>query len=309
MVIHHGYNDLKLISPVVTMGIFDGVHRGHRMLIDHLVSRAAEYNGESVVITFHPHPRLILDDNREGLSFLTSMEEKVELLRKADVDHLVIIEFTQAFSRMKACDFVQNILVEKIKTKHLVIGYDHHFGYKGEGNINTIRECSDSTGFEVEQVQGLLTRDSAISSSIIRESLLKGNIEDAARMLGYHYSIAGKVIEGNKIGREIGFPTANIEPEYKYKLVPCDGVYAVEVRTGNILKPGMLSIGRNPTVNKSAGKRTIEVNILNFEADLYGKDIEVIFRYRLREEIKFESIDQLKVQMEKDKANTLKLLA
>jgi riboflavin kinase/FMN adenylyltransferase len=309
MIIHHGYNNLKINSPVVTMGIFDGVHRGHATLLNYLVRRAGDFYGESVVITFHPHPRLILDKNKEGLSFLSSMEEKVELLRKANVDHLVIIEFTRAFSRMKACDFVENILGNKIGTKHLVIGYDHHFGYKGEGNIKTINECSGSMGFEVEQVQGLRTLEGTISSSLIRNSLLRGDIEGAAKMLGYNYSVMGKVIGGKKIGRKIGFPTANIEPEYHYKLVPGDGVYAVEVHTGGITKPGMLSIGQNPTVNKTTGKRTIEVNILNFEADIYGKDIEVVFRYRLRDEKKFGSLDQLKKQMEKDKADTLQLLA
>jgi riboflavin kinase/FMN adenylyltransferase len=309
MIIHQGYNDLNLNSPVVTMGIFDGVHLGHRKLLDYLVKRAGNFKGESVVITFHPHPRLILDKNKEGLSFLTSMEEKIKLLREATIQHLVIIEFTPSFSRIRACDFVDKILVRKIGTKHLVIGYDHHFGYRGEGNITTIKECSASMGFGVEQVEGLRANEGSISSSIIRESLLKGDIETSAMLLGYNYSLRGKVIQGRKIGRELGFPTANIRPAYQYKLIPGDGVYAVEVLTDKIRKPGMLSIGRNPTVNEHIGERSIEVNILNFEGDIYGDDIEVIFRYRLRDEIKFDSIDGLKSQMELDKANTLKLLS
>jgi riboflavin kinase/FMN adenylyltransferase len=308
MIIHKGYNDLKLNSPVVTMGIFDGVHRGHRVLIDYLVKSARDFKGESVVITFHPHPRLVLDKNKEGLSFLSSIEEKINLLEKAHVDHLIIIDFTRPFSRIRACDFIEEVLVKKIGTQHLVIGYDHHFGYRGEGNFKTINECAASMGFKVEQLHGLHTEEGAISSSLIRDSLLKGDIEKAARWLGYNYSLKGKVIEGRKIGREIGFPTANIKPDYFYKLIPGDGVYAVEVVTDNIRKPGMLSIGKNPTVNKTTENRTIEVHIFNFETDIYGKEIEVIFRYRLRDEIKFDTIKQLASQMELDKANTLKLL-
>jgi riboflavin kinase/FMN adenylyltransferase len=309
MIIHKGYNDLKLHSPVVTMGIFDGVHRGHRTLLDFVVKRAREFNGESAVITFHPHPRLILEKKTEGLSFLSSMEEKVDLLEKAKIDHLILIDFTRRFSRIRACDFVDKVLVKGIGIKHLVIGYDHHFGYRGEGNFETINECASSMGFDVEQAQGLHTAEGAISSSLIRDSLLNGDIENAARLLGYDYSLRGKVIEGRKIGREIGFPTANIKPEYQYKLIPGDGVYAVEVITENLRRPGMLSIGKNPTVNITPVNRSIEVNIFNFGAEIYGKQIEVIFRYRLRDEIKFASKEELARQMELDKDNTLRLLS
>jgi riboflavin kinase/FMN adenylyltransferase len=234
MIIHEGYENLNLVAPVVTIGIFDGVHRGHRALLDCLVSRAVESEGETVVITFFPHPRLVLEKNRENLSFLTSMEEKKVLLENAKIDHLVIIEFNKQFSKIPACDFIKEVLLDKIGTKNLIIGYNHHFGRSGEGDFNTIKHCAESLDFKVEQVQGFHTEEGAISSSSIRNALLNGRIEEANRWLGYSYSVRGSVVEGRKIGRAIGFPTANIKPDYEYKLIPGNGVYAVEVQLDDI---------------------------------------------------------------------------
>jgi riboflavin kinase / FMN adenylyltransferase len=308
MIIHEGYEDLNLKAPVATLGIFDGVHRGHMALLDKLVTRAREESGESVVITFSPHPRLVLDSENVNLSFLTTMEEKKVLLEQASIDHLIVIEFTKKFSMIAACDFIRDILVKKIGTKHLIIGYNHHFGRRGEGDFNTIKECSEALGFRVEQVQGYHTEEGAISSSTIRKALLNGKLDDANSWLGYAYTVSGKVITGRKIGRSIGFPTANIEPGSRHKLIPCNGVYAVEVRIEEELHPGMLSIGSNPTVNNDISVRSIEVHILNFDRDIYGSQISVIFRKRLRDEIKFENIDQLAEQMMRDKQTTLRLL-
>jgi riboflavin kinase / FMN adenylyltransferase len=308
MIIHQGYEDLNLKAPVATLGIFDGVHRGHMALLDKLVKRAREENGESVVVTFSPHPRLVLERENINLSFLTTMEEKKVLLEKAGIDHLIVIEFTNEFSKIAACDFIKDILVKKIGTKHLIIGYNHHFGRRGEGDFNTIKECSEALGFRVEQVQGYHTEEGAISSSTIREALIKGKLDDANSWLGYSYTVSGTVIAGRKIGRSIGFPTANIEPGSRHKLIPCNGVYAVEVRIENELLPGMLSIGSNPTVNNDISFRSIEVHILNFDRDIYGSRISVIFRKRLRDEIKFENIEQLAEQMMRDKQTTLRLL-
>ena len=249
MIIHEGYKNINLVSPVVTLGIFDGVHRGHRALLDNLVSRAAEAKGESVVITFSPHPRLVLDQNPANLSFLTTLKEKKVLLERANVGHLIIIEFTKQFSMISACDFIKEVLVDKIGTKHLIIGYNHHFGRRGEGDFNTIKQCAESFDFNVEQVQGFHTEEGEISSSTIREALLSGRLDEANRWLGYSYTISGTIVEGRKIGRSIGFPTANIEPDYKFKLVPGNGVYAVEAVLDGKKYPGMLSIGSNPTVN------------------------------------------------------------
>ena len=308
MIIHEGYENLDLENPVVTMGIFDGVHRGHRALLDSLVSRAGGAGGESVVITFFPHPRLVLDQNRIGFSLLSTMDEKKVLLEKANVDHLIIIEFNNRFSNIKACDFLKDILAEKIGTKHLILGYNHHFGNRGEGDFNTIKQCAESLDFTVEQVQGFHTEEGAISSSSIREALLKGKLDEANNKLGYPYPVTGTVVKGRQIGHSIGFPTANIEPDYQYKLIPANGVYAVEVYIETVKYRGMLNIGSNPTVNNDLSLRSIEVNILNFENDIYGKTISVKFIKRLRDEIKFETREQLVNQMNLDRLSTLQLL-
>jgi riboflavin kinase/FMN adenylyltransferase len=308
MIIHEGYDNLNLSAPVVTLGIFDGVHRGHRTLLDILVARAKEARGESVVITFFPHPRLVLEQNHLNLSFLTTMEEKKLLLEKAMIDHLIILEFSKDFSKINACDFVEDILINKIGTKQLIIGYNHHFGTRGEGDFRTIRECSKSLDFSLEQVQGLHTEEGAISSSLIREALLNGRLDVANDFLGYFYSVSGTVVGGREIGRSIGFPTANIKPSDQYKLIPGSGVYAVEVNLDGTIFKGMLNIGTNPTVSSGQGITSIEVHILNFDGNIYGKEITVVFRKRLRDEKKFDNINQLVEQMEIDKQDTIRLL-
>jgi riboflavin kinase/FMN adenylyltransferase len=308
MIIHEGYENLNLATPVVTLGTFDGVHRGHRALLDILVLRAQEAKGESVVITFSPHPRMVLDKDRAKLSFLTTMEEKKVLLENANIGHLIIIEFTDRFSNIKACDFIKEVLVGKIGTKDLIIGFNHHFGRKGEGDFNTIRQCAESLNFKVEQVQGFHTEEGAISSTLIREALLKGMLDEANNLLGYSYFLSGTIVEGRKIGRSLGFPTANIKPVNEYKLIPGKGVYAVVVELEGKSLPGMLSIGSNPTVNSDTSLRSIEVHILNFDENIYGKTITVFFRKRLRDEIKFDNTDQLAEQMKLDKEQVMLLL-
>lgn len=308
MITHEGYNNLQLGNPVVTLGIFDGVHRGHRSLLDTLVLRAKESNGESAVITFHPHPKLVLDQNKANLSFLTTMQEKVSLLDNAGIDHLIIIEFTKEFSRIEACEFIKEILVNKIGTKHLILGYNHHFGRSGKGDFKTIKQCTESGDFTVEQVQGLHTEEGAISSSSIREALLSGRIEDANNWLGYNYSLRGTIVKGKQIGRAIGFPTANIKPDDPYKLIPENGVYAVEVVLDRNIYPGMMSIGTNPTVNTDVMISSLEVNILNFDMDIYGRNIKVIFRKRLRDEMTFENTAKLAEQINLDKLQVLAIL-
>ncbi|MBK9390411.1 MAG: bifunctional riboflavin kinase/FAD synthetase [Bacteroidetes bacterium] len=308
MIIHTGYSELKINSPVVTLGIFDGVHRGHRMLIDHLVKKAGESKGESVVITLFPHPRLVLEKDHANLTFLTTLDEKKELLEKTGIDHLVILDFSNEFSRIPACDFVREILVRRIGTKHLIVGYDHHFGRSGEGDFGTIKQCSGLMDFKVEQLHELETAGGSISSTSIREALLAGRLDDANKLLGYNYLLTGTVVEGRKIGRSIGFPTANIRAE-AHKLIPANGVYAVEVSADKGRYAGMLSIGTNPTITSSQVSRSIEVNILNFDRDIYGMDISVNFRKRLRDERRFDSISQLVDQMHIDKEETLKLFA
>jgi riboflavin kinase/FMN adenylyltransferase len=308
MIIHEGYENLNLVTPVATLGIFDGVHRGHRTLLDRVVQKAKEEKSESAVITFSPHPRLVLEQNNKNLSFLTTIEEKKILLAKAGIDHLIVIKFTPEFSNIPACDFLKDILVGEIGTKYLVIGHDHHFGRRGEGDFNTIKQCAKDLDLTVEQVEGYHTEDGMISSSLIRGAILNGNIEKANNWLGYSYSVSGQIIEGRKLGRKIGFPTANIKPYSEHKLIPANGVYAVEVQLDKKVMPGMLSIGSNPTVNTDINFRSIEVHILNFNEDIYGRNMTVIFRKRLRDEKKFGNIQELAEQMELDKQETLRLL-
>lgn len=309
MIIHDGCEDLNLVNPVVTLGIFDGVHRGHRTLLSDLVSKAREAKGESVVITFSPHPRLVLEKDNANLLFLTTMNEKKVLLDNEGIDHLIVLDFTKEFSRMHACDFVKEILVNKIGTKHLLVGFNHHFGSRGEGDFNTIIQCSKSFDFRVEQVQGFQTEEGAISSSLIRKALSEGRLDAANNMLGYPYSINGEVVSGKRIGRSIGFPTANINPDDKHKLIPANGVYAVDVQINGGEYQGMLSIGTNPTVNDDSAARSIEVNIINFEKDIYGENITVRLRKWLRDEKKFKDITELSKQMEIDKQDTIRLLS
>ncbi|HBE43446.1 MAG TPA: riboflavin biosynthesis protein RibF [Bacteroidales bacterium] len=308
MVIHYGYETLKLVNPVVTLGIFDGVHLGHRAIISRLLSCAEEIKGESVVITFDPHPRLVLDSKSGKPTFLSTMDEKEKLLAGTGIDHLVIIQFTAGFSRMTASDFVKNILADKIGTRRLIIGYDHHFGHGGTGDYYSIREYAGNMGIIVEQIKGLRSEGVVISSSEIREALINGNLDDANRWLGYNYSFRGIVVRGKKIGRKLGFPTANLEPGDKNKLIPSSGVYAVEVRAGEMTMPGMLSIGTNPTVNRESGVRSVEVHIFDFDGEIYGSELEIIFRRRLRDEKRFDTTDELVRQIRIDMDNALKAL-
>jgi riboflavin kinase/FMN adenylyltransferase len=308
MTIHVAYDNLKLKKPVVTLGIFDGVHRGHRMLLESLVSRAHEAGGESVVVTFDPHPRIVLSENPKGLFFLSTMAEKTRLLQETLVDHLIIIEFNEFIRNMSACEFIRLILVEKIGIMHLMVGYDHHFGRGREGDFSTISECAGKYGFTVEKVNQVTSQGGAISSTTIREALLSGRIELANSWLGHSYSLSGVVVGGRKIGKAIGFPTANIKPD-DYKLIPADGVYAVEVEVKERRLTGMLSIGSNPTVNSDPELRSVEVHIFNFDADIYGQSVRVVFRYRLRDEIRFETISRLVRQMELDRQDAQRLLA
>lgn len=308
MIIHRGYENLDLKNPVVTLGIFDGVHSGHMTVIDALKNRAKAVNGESVIITFYPHPRQVLSENNHNLKFLTSLEEKIYLLEKTGVDHLVIIPFDLEFSNREACEFVENVLIDKIGTKHLIVGFNHHFGRRGEGDFQTIKKCAESHNLYVEQVRSLTTDSYTISSSSVRNALIEGKLELANDLLGYNYFLNGTVVKGKELGRKIGFPTANVLPDYSHKLIPKDGVYAVNIIHENIEYKGVMSIGMNPTVNEKPGSRTIEVNIFNFNREIYDGKICIIFRYRLRDEQKFASIDDLTKQIEADKKKAIKLL-
>jgi riboflavin kinase/FMN adenylyltransferase len=298
------FKDVK--NPVVTTGTFDGVHLGHQKIISRLKDIAAEENGETVLLTFYPHPRMVLFPDDNELKLLNTQQEKIELLEKYGVDHLIIYPFTREFSRLTSVEFVRNILVNSIKTKKLVIGYNHHFGRNREGSLEHLKEYGPLYGFDVEEIPAQDIDHIEVSSTKIRKALQTGDIKTATAYLGHEYSITGKVVEGKKIGRTIGFPTANIFVDDKYKLIPADGVYAVKVKQDGRMYGGMLNIGNNPTVN---GKfKTIEVNIFDFDKDIYGQDATIYFIERLRDEVKFNGLEELKAAIAKDQENSLLIL-
>lgn len=307
MTIHFGNEYPSLNNPFVTVGIFDGVHLGHRALLDQLVLKAGNAGKESVVITFEPHPRLVLPGEKSNLSFLSTPEEKMELLGMSGIDHLIIMPFTNELAGMDAGQFISEILIRKIGAGYLLVGYDNHFGKGGADDFMSIRTHALKHGLETEQVEGIKGPEGFISSTIIRNALISRRLDTANACLGYSYPLSGEVVAGRNLGHLLGFPTANIMPP-ENKLVPADGVYAVETIIGNDKYYGMLSIGINPTVNKDTEGRSVEVNIFGFDKDLYGQKIKVVFRYWLREEKNFASTGQLSDQMKLDRIEALRLL-
>lgn len=307
MIITDGNSFPSLTGPFVTVGVFDGVHLGHRALLDQLVLKASQAGRMSVVITFDPHPKLVLGGSKNNLAFLSTPEEKKELLGKSGIDHLVIIPFTMELASMEGRQFISEILVDRMGAGFLLVGYDNHFGKGRDTGFESISRHAARYGLETEQVKGLSGPDGVISSTTIRNALLDGRLDVANSCLGYSYSLTGTVVPGNRLGNSLGFPTANLKPPL-YKLVPADGVYAVEVNIDEKTYGGMLSIGMNPTVNNDRNKKTVEVHIFDFGGDLYGQAVTVVFRYRLRDERKFDNLEQLAAQMRLDKIESLRLL-
>jgi len=310
MEIHIGYTGLSFRDPVITMGVFDGVHLGHRMLLGRVTEEALLEGSDAVAVTFDPHPRIVLSGDAGHLSFLTDLVERTEMLRETGIGHLVVIPFTPELSRMSASAFVDSILCRHLGVRHLITGFNHHFGRRHEGDSNTIIECSARMDFRVSREEAFMIDGEAVSSSRIRKALGDGHIEKAAEMLGYDYFIRGKVVSGRRIGRHMGFPTANIVPLFAHKLIPRTGVYAVEasIQGEKSSHAGMLNIGHRPTISDSDGTRTIEVHLVDYSSDLYEKEITVRFRHRLRDEMKFSDVDALAVQLAKDREMTITLL-
>ena len=286
---------------VVTVGTFDGLHLGHQKIIGQMQEIAHQINGETVVVTFDPHPRLVLYADSKGLKFINTRERKFKLLEGFGINHLIVIPFTKEFAKNSPEDFIRKFLMQKIKMKKLVIGYDHHFGNQREGNFERLNELGKKYGFKVEEIPALYVNGTAVSSTKIRNALMTGEIKLANTMLGYDYSITGIVVVGNKIGRTIGFPTANIEIEDKYKLIAAGGVYACKIEYKGRIFSGMGNIGTRPTIGING--LVTEVHIFNFDKDIYGEEIRIIFIDRIRDEKKFEGLDKLKEQLEKDKKN------
>ena len=283
----------------MTIGTFDGVHIGHQKILQTLLDEAKRIDGESVLLTFYPHPRMILYPESHGMKLLQTQAEKMEKLSEYGLQNLIIYPFSFDFSRLTALEFVRDILVNKLHVRKIVIGYDHQFGKNREGNIQYLKDIADTYEFEVIEIPAQDIDEVNISSTKIREALLKGDVQRAAVFLGQPYVISGKVVRGRALGRTIGFPTANIEVNSDLKLVPGIGVYAVEVHVEGNAYRGMLNIGKRPTI-VSTDDVHLEVHILDFQEDIYDKMITIRFMERVRDEQKFESVEALKEQLQKD---------
>lgn len=309
MQIHYNLDNFKAVNPVVTIGTFDGVHLGHREVISELKRISAISGGESVLFTFEPHPRIVIAPQEDSLRLLSTKNEKINLMEKIGIDHLVIYPFTIDFSKLSYNEFVREILVGKMKISSLVVGYDHRFGQGRKGDYSSLELLSKELNFKVEQLSQLLVDNKVVSSTKIRMALEAGDVSKANHFLGYRYSLSGKVIEGKQLGRKLGFPTANIETFDNHKLVPGDGVYAVFVQTGGRMYKGMLNVGIRPTVNYNADHKSIEVNIFDFNSDIYNTEITLYFVVKIRDEQKFAGIVELHKQLVKDRTFALNVLS
>lgn len=295
-----------LNNAIVTSGTFDGVHLGHQKILQILRETTAQSGGESVVLTFWPHPRMVVSQDSQGLKLLSTVDEKIELLEKQGVNHLLIVPFTREFSELSSEEYVQKILIDTIGTKKLVIGYDHHFGRNREGNFQYLEDNSDKFGIKLEEISRQEIDNLVISSTKIRQSLSEGNIKEANDLLGRNYSFSGIVVKGRQLGRTIGFPTANVQVSEPYKLIPANGVYAVRTLVRGTWLNGIMNIGNRPTVDGIG--RTQEVHILDFTADIYGENISVELLDYIRPEQKFNGIEELKAQILKDKEKAIEML-
>ena len=308
MHIYHHLEEFKAKKPIVTIGTFDGVHRGHHRVISQLKEIANREHGESVIFTFDPHPRLVIAPDKENLRLLTTLDEKTELFASMGIDHLIVFPFTKEFSRLTYTEFIQKILVNKIGIHRLVVGYDHRFGKNREGTYEILQEMAHKFNFGIDQLDVLSIDSTHISSTQIRNALQKGDITTANRFLGYSFQLHGQVVQGNQIGRKLKFPTANIVASDHYKIVPAEGVYAVRADVEGKIYDGMLNIGTRPTVNINADHRSIEAHLFDFDNDIYGKYLTLFFEQRIRAEKKFSGLEALQKQLEQDKQTALSIL-
>lgn len=307
MKIYHGIDDFTPLQyAVVTSGTFDGVHVGHQKIFSRLREIASRNFGETVVITFWPHPRLVLHPEEENLKLLNTFEEKADLLKDQGIQHLIRIPFTKEFSQLTSEQFIKDILVKTIGTRKLVIGYDHHFGKNREGSFEQLKINGPRYGFEVEEIPRQEVDHVAVSSTKIRNALDEGDIGTANHFLGQAYRITGRVVPGDRIGHALGYPTANIEIDTRYKLIPADGIYAVTINHEHRTYGGMLYIGYRPTIRGT--KRNIEVNIFDFDGDIYGETLVIHFHKMLRADQAFEGLEAMKSQLAKDKEHALAVL-
>ncbi|HLK30283.1 MAG TPA: bifunctional riboflavin kinase/FAD synthetase [Puia sp.] len=327
MNVHRDLDRLPVFkNAVITIGTFDGVHTGHQQIINQLKDEAAKINGETVIITFHPHPRKVIANASHEIKLINTPEEKIELLNANGIHHLVIIPFTEAFSQLTAEEYIRDFLFEKFHPHTIIIGYDHRFGKGRKGDYHLLEDCCKNYKYELKEIPVHVLNEISVSSTRIRESITNADIENANKLLGYDFFFEGVVVEGNKLGRTIGYPTANLKIENEEKIIPGNGVYAVKLSMVNgqwsmenfnnreihsrftidhSLK-GMMNIGTRPTVDGM--KRTIEVNIFDFNKDIYGNTLRIFIKKHLRSEQKFSGLDALKEQLAKDKINAIEFL-
>jgi riboflavin kinase/FMN adenylyltransferase len=327
MNVHRDLEQLPILkNAVVTIGTFDGVHTGHQQIINLLKDEAAKINGETVIITFHPHPRRIIGSSSGEIKLINTLEEKIELLESKGIDHLVVVPFTEKFSLLTADEYIRDFLIAKFHPHTIIIGYDHRFGKGRKGDYHLLEDCCKMFNYELKEIPVHVLNEISVSSTRIREAITNTDIETANKLLGYDFFFKGTIIGGNKLGRTIGYPTANLKIEDEEKIIPGNGVYAVELSIVNgewsiedstdkssyspftihhSLK-GMMNIGKRPTVD--GRNKTIEVNIFDFDKDIYGKEIIVSVKKHLRNEQKFSGLDALKQQLMKDKINAIEVL-
>ncbi|MCG8575248.1 MAG: bifunctional riboflavin kinase/FAD synthetase [Flavobacteriales bacterium] len=297
----------KIKNPVLTLGTFDGVHLGHQKILRFLKEGADRHEGETVLFTFFPHPRMVLHPDDHNLSLIQTIEKRIEMLDRFGLDNLILYPFTKEFSRTPATEFIRDIMVNQLSVKMMTIGYNHHFGRNREGSIQLLEELGHVYDFEVKEIPALRVEEKSISSTKIRNAILEGDILTANEYLGRSFGFEGTVVQGNQIGSQIGFPTANIDPKGPHQLIPEKGVYAVKAKIAGKIYSGMCNIGYRPTVT-SSGERRIELHIFNFDQRIYGEELELFFINRIREEVEFASLDELKAQLKKDEESCRTIL-
>ena len=304
MRIHTDTENLSLRNPVVAVGTFDGVHRGHQYVIEQVKHRADELGGESVIVTFNPHPRVFLNSGNYSFKILNTHLDKVDRVYQSGVDHLIVLPFNEKISRLSGEDFIESVLVKKLGLRHLVLGYDNRFGTNSLSSDKIIEHLGKKNNFSFERLKSHTYKGKLVSSSLIRDRLNTGNVNQANDLLGYEYFVFGRVTYGNQIGKKIGFPTANIEFKDGHKMLPCNGVYVVKVNWNGSTFFGMCNIGVRPTINKSSF--SIEVHLFNFSHDIYNDYLTLFFLERIRDEKRFGSLDELTEQLTKDRKFALK---
>ncbi len=305
------YDDISRFEAVnkafVTLGTFDGIHQGHQAILKKMVHDAKEVGGETVVITFYPHPRLVLHIDSANLKLISHQQKKIERIEEIGIDHLIIIRFTREFSKISSEEFVRDYILKYIQPFRLVVGYDHHFGNNRTGDFKLLYDLGREFHFEVERVPVQDVENIAVSSTKIRKALESGDVKTANKLLGYNYTICGKVVHGNELGRKIGFPTANISTPVEYKIISVSGVFACRVEWNGTCYDGMGNIGYRPTV--ADGQLTIEVHIFGFDEMIYDDTICISFIDRIRDEVKFENMEALRHQLLADKETVKRILA